>query len=1183
MKKIKLQLKRTHRFFFVFLLTFTNLAIAHGAGISWSAVNNYLYRENGSTPLTGGVSGNIGSFVQLVWVGPNGNIDDATNAGDGATGDDVVVDFSYVGSGSATGDNGWFDGQTVGEGGAVLDGRGYYLRTWTQPASDFANGLVPTTSNGYYGNSSVWTWIKTSPTYDNVDFTAVASISATNQTVASATAPTVTTQAVSDITTTSATGNGTITDLGSANVTERGIYYSTTDGFSDGSGIKVSTTGDWSATGAFTQAITGLTANTTYYLKAFATNSAGTGYGSQVSFTTHTIHYVDASVSGGAGDGSSWANAFQYLQDALAVAVSGDQIWVADGIYYPDQGTGHNNNSPTETFNLIEGIKLYGGFAGTESLLSERNWSTNVTILSGDIDGNDLNTDGNNIAETYTNISGSNSYHVVYANGGTGKTNISSATELNGFYITAGAAINPDVSDDKYGGGLNCNGAGLGNESSPTIKNCNFSGNKALRFGGAIYNNGINNGKSSPIITNCSFSENFAETYSGGAVCNYAFSGISSPTIINCAFSGNTANQKGGAIYNHGPAGNSCPSITNCTFTGNSATTIGGGAIYNNADVSGTSNPSITNCILWGNSSVAGNEIYNYQGATPSVSYSNIEGGIGATACISACTDGGNNIDTNPLFANLANNDYRITGVSPCADVGNDAANTENDDIRGAAYARKLNKTDGSSGTIDMGAYEYKFGTDPQYPTLNWTSGSSTSDWNTSGNWDADLAPISSYHVTIPDVTNDPIIAVTTSANCNNLTLESGATLTINSGGSLITYGTITNNGTISVEQSISDGTWHLISIPNDNTTANTFLGDYLQYWTENGQSWTDISDPATTLTPAQGYSLWGVAKNTTYTFTGTPNTGNQSITLSYHENGSGTTDGMNLVGNPYPSSINWATLQPTYGTAYVWNPTTSDYIENIDAAIAPMQGFFIYTTTDGGTFSLANANRSHGGSFYKRGSSLSNGLVLQASYGSFFDEFRLEFDHNATDGFVLQDDAWKLLSGYEGVSQLWSVSPDGMLAIDVRPYQETIQLGFANDVAGLYTIGISEIADITSALLEDTKVNLFHDLTKGAYEFAWDVNDDENRFKLHLNVVGLEETPGIESNILIYAAHGNIFIKGAEKGEVRVSDLTGRIVFQQQIHGADIVSIPTNLKTGIYLVMVQQGKVVKTEKIFIR
>ena len=107
-----------------------------------------------------------------------------------------------------------------------------------------------------------------------------------NIAISNAVVPTVSTQAVSDIATTTATGNGNVTATGGANVTERGIYYSTTNGFADGAGTKVSTTGDWSATGTFTQPITGLTANTTYYAKAFATNSAGTGYGSQVSTDT---------------------------------------------------------------------------------------------------------------------------------------------------------------------------------------------------------------------------------------------------------------------------------------------------------------------------------------------------------------------------------------------------------------------------------------------------------------------------------------------------------------------------------------------------------------------------------------------------------------------------------------------------------------------------------------------------------------------------------------------------------------------------------------------------------------------------------------------------------------------------------------------------------------------------------
>ena len=100
--------------------------------------------------------------------------------------------------------------------------------------------------------------------------------------------PTITTTAISLITTTTATGNGNITATGGANITERGIYWSTSAGFADGEGTKVSTTGDWSTTSTFTQSITGLTGNTTYYVRAYATNTAGTAYGEEVSFTTLT-------------------------------------------------------------------------------------------------------------------------------------------------------------------------------------------------------------------------------------------------------------------------------------------------------------------------------------------------------------------------------------------------------------------------------------------------------------------------------------------------------------------------------------------------------------------------------------------------------------------------------------------------------------------------------------------------------------------------------------------------------------------------------------------------------------------------------------------------------------------------------------------------------------------------------
>ena len=97
-------------------------------------------------------------------------------------------------------------------------------------------------------------------------------------------------------------------------------------------------------------------------------------------------------------------------------AVSGDQIWVAAGVYYPDESGGMTNNDRTATFTLIDGVELYGGFAGGETSLSQRNWDANVTVLSGDIDQNDT-TDPNGVVTDAANITGNNAYHVVTGGG----------------------------------------------------------------------------------------------------------------------------------------------------------------------------------------------------------------------------------------------------------------------------------------------------------------------------------------------------------------------------------------------------------------------------------------------------------------------------------------------------------------------------------------------------------------------------------------------------------------------------------------------------------------------------------------------------------------------------------------------------------------------------------------------
>ena len=397
------------------------------------------------------------------------------------------------------------------------------------------------------------------------------------------------------------------------------------------------------------------------------------------------VIYVDADADP-CGDGLSWGTAYKYLQDGLAVAQDGNDIWVADGIYKPDEDEGGNvdPNDRTETFQLINGVEIYGGFAGGESSLEERDWETYETILSGDI-----GTEG---------VSGDNSYHVVTGSG------TDANAVLDGFTITAGNANGSDPPNNKAGGMYNYQG-------SPTVTNCTFSGNSAGSGGGG----GMNNYEySSPTVTNCTFIGNSGA--SGGGMLNYE---NSSPTVTNCAFISNSSINSGGmhnstgsnaAVTNCTFSGNSAsstgggmmnsacsPTVTNCTFSGNSASVYGGG-IHNYIN----GNSTVTNCVLWGNTAAIGPEIRNYS-STPAVSYSDIKGGYGGTG----------NINADPLFADA---DLRLSAGSPCIDAGDNTAvpGGVTTDLDGKErFIEDPFTADTGNGTppiVDMGAYEYDAG-----------------------------------------------------------------------------------------------------------------------------------------------------------------------------------------------------------------------------------------------------------------------------------------------------------------------------------------------------------------------------------------------------------------------------------------------------------------------------------------
>ena len=287
--------------------------------------------------------------------------------------------------------------------------------------------------------------------------------------------------------------------------------------------------------------------------------------------------------AGANGSGLSWADAIGSLSEALSEAESGDKVWVAEGIYYPTHGADREIS-----FSIPEGVQVFGGFAGSESSLQQRNIQTNKTVLSGNIGSESDQTD--------------NSYTVVQM------YPAHDNNLLDGFTIVGGYAdgSGPSGIQNRCGGGLYIRSA-KEMSASPTVQNCVFQNNYA-RDGGAVYLYG-RKGECSPYFTNCRFEDNLAHL-DGGAVFNDGrHEGIASPAFNHCKFMGNKGNY-GGAICNYGGGGESSPSMNNCVFSNNEAY-LRGGAIYN-MDINGVTQPTVNECQFVSNKAVAGNGMYTF-------------------------------------------------------------------------------------------------------------------------------------------------------------------------------------------------------------------------------------------------------------------------------------------------------------------------------------------------------------------------------------------------------------------------------------------------------------------------------------------------------------------------------------------------------------------------------------------
>ncbi|MBL7775024.1 MAG: hypothetical protein JNK89_03430, partial [Saprospiraceae bacterium] len=292
--------------------------------------------------------------------------------------------------------------------------------------------------------------------------------------------------------------------------------------------------------------------------------------------------------AGGANTGASWADAYNNLQAALAAAQEGAEIWVAQGTYTPSAPGG----SQTATFLINKNLNLYGGFAGTECYLPERNIELYPTILSGDLNGNDV------AGDLQTNRA-DNSAHVLRINTGIGNQML-----LDGFTLRGGHAD---------GSGGQVNGGGLYSFGAPVIRNCIFEQNYAASSGGGLYFNG--NGANGARVEHCRIEKNRAEsTFDAGGGLYIRLADGTGIFVDHCVFSENTVASRGAGIACY----QSNLTVTNSLFSENINDEQGGGLWFWPGNTQRTL--TVDSCTFEKNHASFGGGLYASMGGNGSVS-----------------------------------------------------------------------------------------------------------------------------------------------------------------------------------------------------------------------------------------------------------------------------------------------------------------------------------------------------------------------------------------------------------------------------------------------------------------------------------------------------------------------------------------------------------------------------------
>ncbi|WP_436484157.1 T9SS type A sorting domain-containing protein [Chitinophaga sp. ARDCPP14] len=487
--------------------------------------------------------------------------------------------------------------------------------------------------------------------------------------------------------------------------------------------------------------------------------------------------------------------------------------------------------------------------------------------------------------------------------------------------------------------------------------------------------------------------------------------------------------------------------------------------------------------------------------------------------------------------------------------------------------------------------------------------------------------------VTLNGTLNISGILKVTSGQLNTggfLTLLSTATQTALIDGS--GAGQVTGNVTIQRYLPTAFG-YKYISSPFQAATVNELADDinlnaafpsfyrYVENRTSSG--WVAYTSPAGVLTPMQGYTAQMGTSNTPATLDITGVVNNQTVTAPMLTNNNQPyTQGFNLVGNPYPSPVDWdiaagwsrtnidnAVYYFNGGTADQYTGTYSSYINGVSSdgiatnMIASMQGFFVHVTNGAfpvtGTLSVNNNARTNNLSpVYHRVSLTTPILRLGAAFaddGLTADPVVVYFDADASASFEKTMDALKLMNTDPAVPNIYALSADSArLSINAWPQfpdsTDVIPLGLKTERAGWITFNTAEIARMPQRLhiyLQDAVTGKTEELQQYAkYRVYLDAGTYENRFSLVFRHNGTTTSPSSEPVFRAYSIgrvlYGYFDKVPGEKCRITISNLLGQVLWRQDVTGNGQHVIGKQYSSGMYIVSFYTDDKVVSKKVFI-